>query len=615
MKKISRLLAVLLAVTLMIPGMGLVANAEEASDDPVKRIEGKSRRATAIEVSELCPEIADDKVKTVVIVGNDGDADALTGTMLAAEKNAPILITKKDETEDILEERLEDYKNLDTIYILGGEKVISDSVVKDLQLKGYTVDQSAGKNRAATAVLAAKKVKTKTDHVFLAEGYEKLADALAIGPVSARDKTPVLLTRKGELPKETKKALKDMGVKNVTILGGKKSVSEDVENEIKELEIELNDRVFGASRYETAVKIAEERAADKDTGITALTNAYTDAVDKVGKLADGATKTTLETRLEAVKAELDQRNEDFREGKAIEAVVAAEKALDKDKPSYGLAGTEHGKAVKLVEKLEDGSVKTDLTARLAEVKKSVEANAALLKLTPTSKKEDIDAAQVLVTALKDGKAKTSLQNRLDKLADRMAADEVDKMILKTSNSIADVTVEKDEDLAIAAKAAYDKLTKEQKALVKNFDHLEKVLAKIEQIKSDEAGNLAIAAVNAQIKALPEVADVKLTDETDVKAARTAYNALTTGQKTYVTDANQNKLVALENKIIDLKAVINAKAVEVRIANLPSAATVTLANGTDVIPTNQAYNALTADEQALVPNVAKLDEVVTAYQGL
>jgi hypothetical protein len=61
---------------------------------------------------------------------------------------------------------------------------------------------------------------------------------------------------------------------------------------------------------------------------------------------------------------------------------------------------------------------------------------------------------------------------------------------------------------------------------------------------------AINAVIAQIAALPAVGNLVLSDKTAVESARTAYNALSTSQKTFVT--NYATLTAAEARIVALK---------------------------------------------------------------
>lgn len=148
-----------------------------------------------------------------------------------------------------------------TIYILGGKLVVSKEFENKLRAEGYNVKRIEGADRAETAAKIAEEVKKsgyQVDHVFLAEGYNNLVDALAIGPVSAREKIPVLLTKTGELPPSTIVAIKELGVKKVTILGQKKAISTVVQTKLEGLGCTIKARIGAGNRYETALAIARE---------------------------------------------------------------------------------------------------------------------------------------------------------------------------------------------------------------------------------------------------------------------------------------------------------------------------------------------------------------------
>lgn len=253
MRKSSKFLAMFLVLSILLPG--LVQAVPVVGEKGVKRLAGKDRIETAIAASK---EVYKDGVNTVVLAGFNGEVDALTGTLLAGVRNAPVLLTTQDKLSSATETEIKRL-NAKAIYILGGEKVVSKAIETKLK-KSYKVERIAGTNRYGTAVNVAKNIKgTSAKHVFLALGNEAikgdaLADALAIGPVSAKEKMPVLLTQKDKIPTETKQALANLKTTHVTILGGKTAVSEKVEKELKGYTV---NRVEGSDRYETSLKIAK----------------------------------------------------------------------------------------------------------------------------------------------------------------------------------------------------------------------------------------------------------------------------------------------------------------------------------------------------------------------
>ena len=263
MKKYKKFFAVLLAISMVLPGLGQVVVAAEKLDDQIGviRLGGIDREGTAVLASQ---EAYRDGAKTVVLTGFSGEVDALTGTLLAGAKKGPLLITRKDKLSQITKTELKRLK-AKTVYIIGGTSVVSESVETELEKAGYAVRRIQGSNRNATAVAVAKEVKRSVaKHVFLALGKmpnpkDALADALAIGPVSIMKNSPVLLTETNKLPAETIAAMKDLGVERVTIVGGTSAISNDVEVELRR-NYTVN-RVAGNSREKTALAIADAEKA------------------------------------------------------------------------------------------------------------------------------------------------------------------------------------------------------------------------------------------------------------------------------------------------------------------------------------------------------------------
>ena len=259
MKEVNRFLVIVLFV--FVFNFGQV----EASSNP-QRISGSDRVETSIEISKVAFKTS----KVVILAGYDGQVDSLSGTMLANFKNAPIILTRKDKIDQSV---LDQIKSLGAkeIYILGGENVISKKV--ESSLSSYKVTRINGKRREETAINIAKEVIGKNiDEVFLTLGYNEYADALAIGPISGKQRVPIFLTTTTELPKDTKDALKQFKVKKATIIGGETVVNKSVENELSSMGIKV-ERVSGRNRIDTALSIAKKYSGNPDSIVIA--NGYT----------------------------------------------------------------------------------------------------------------------------------------------------------------------------------------------------------------------------------------------------------------------------------------------------------------------------------------------------
>jgi putative cell wall-binding protein len=135
-----------------------------------------------------------------------------------------------------------------------------------------SVNRIEGASRYATAANIARTAFECSDTAIVASG-ENFPDALAANFLAGNRNAPVLLVQQGALPPETKAALFDLGVKNVTLIGGGDAIATAVSSAITALEvstcIEGEDatdaagttkitatRIEGASRYQTAHLVA-----------------------------------------------------------------------------------------------------------------------------------------------------------------------------------------------------------------------------------------------------------------------------------------------------------------------------------------------------------------------
>lgn len=164
----------------------------------------------------------------------------------------------------------------------------------------------------------------------------------------------------------------------------------------------------------------------------------------------------------------------------------------------------------------------------------------------------------------------------------------------------------------AARAAYDALPADQKALVTNYSTLTAAETKIAAFQTQQDKNAAVKVVDL-IEALPET--VTANDRGVIEAARAAYDALTEAQKGYVT--NYGDLVAAElNLKLSEGGTVDAsdvEAVKLLIASLPD--TITLENYQAVITARTAYDALPAEKQAEVTNYHRLIDAEAALARL
>ncbi|MBP3673886.1 MAG: DUF4430 domain-containing protein [Oscillospiraceae bacterium] len=127
-------------------------------------------------------------------------------------------------------------------------------------------------------------------------------------------------------------------------------------------------------------------------------------------------------------------------------------------------------------------------------------------------------------------------------ADEAAAKAVEDKI----DAIGTVTLDS-EDAIEEARAAYEKLTAIQKALVSNLDKLEAAEKALADLKNEAAANEVEELISA-------IGTVTLDSENKIKAARKAYDALTEAQKKLVE--NYKTLTDAESKLNELKSTVS-----------------------------------------------------------
>jgi N-acetylmuramoyl-L-alanine amidase len=113
-----------------------------------------------------------------------------------------------------------------------------------------------GNDRFDVAINVSKEGWSTASTVVLAN-WEAFGDALAATPLAYKYNAPMLLTKPASLTPRTKEEIKRLNAKNVIIVGGPISVSENIVSELKNMGISV-ERITGNSRMEVANNIAEE---------------------------------------------------------------------------------------------------------------------------------------------------------------------------------------------------------------------------------------------------------------------------------------------------------------------------------------------------------------------
>lgn len=186
----------------------------------IERIYGENRYETSLKVAEKLG-----KVEKVFITNGETYADALSVSSIAAEMECPILYTKKDELKCEVRNYINN-NDIKSTYFIGGQGVLSNSVVNEVK----NSKRIYGDNRYLTnsEVLKNFKDELKFDNVYFVTG-NNFADALAVAPLSSKEKSPVILTNKN-VDKEIENLINEniTGETKLIAIGGKKVVPESI---------------------------------------------------------------------------------------------------------------------------------------------------------------------------------------------------------------------------------------------------------------------------------------------------------------------------------------------------------------------------------------------------
>lgn len=240
-----------------------------SENQEIVRIYGETRYETSFKVADAFKEeLGIEKFSTVIVATGKNFADALSGSYLAAVKNAPILLTKETRVAELHEYIKENLTADGTVYVLGGTEALPETV--EAGLTGYTVKRLEGKSRYDTNIEILKEAKVSTGEILVATGKD-FADSLSASAV----KKPILLV-KDSLKESQKVYLETLSSEKFYIIGGTNAVGTEVATELEAYG--TIERISGETRAETSVKVAEKFFTDADTVVLAYAKEFPDGL-------------------------------------------------------------------------------------------------------------------------------------------------------------------------------------------------------------------------------------------------------------------------------------------------------------------------------------------------
>ena len=239
--------------------------------DKMIRLAGADRFATAFKVADrMKTNLGISKFQTIVVASGADFADALSGSYLAAVKDAPILLSYKDKQN----KQVQDYikSNLatgGTVYILGGTKAVPASM--EAGLSGLNVVRLAGENRFETNLKILQEAGVPAGEEILVCTGTNFADCLS-GSATGK---PIMLVYK-KLTDNQKAYLPTLSGNSFCIIGGENAVNKDIESSVGAFG--AVSRLAGAHRYETSVLVAKKYFDNPNTAVLAYAKNYPDGL-------------------------------------------------------------------------------------------------------------------------------------------------------------------------------------------------------------------------------------------------------------------------------------------------------------------------------------------------
>lgn len=257
-----------------------VARPLQACTNDTPRLAGPDRFATAVALAGRLPD-----ARVVHLASGRSFADGLAAGPVVAAADGVLLLSEPDALPAVTRDELV-RRDPAEVVVLGGPVALSPEVVTEVEGLGLKVRRVGGADRYATAAMLADGVEPGVDRVVVATGAD-FADALAIGPVAARDGSPVLLVDPNRLPDVVAEQLERLRPREVVVVGGPAAVSDAVVDAIEHHAGVPAERVAGPDRYATATAVARTFFPDAHGTVAVTTGRqFADAL-AAGPVLDG----------------------------------------------------------------------------------------------------------------------------------------------------------------------------------------------------------------------------------------------------------------------------------------------------------------------------------------
>jgi putative cell wall-binding protein len=260
---------------------------------------GEDRYQTAIKISNEGWTGA----RNVVVVNSNSMVDALSATPFALKERAPILLTEKNKLNSETKKEISRLRPED-IYVIGGESVVSNSVINELKAMDINVERISGNDRYETSLEIAKKL-VNISEIAVVNGVTGIPDAVSIAAVAAEKNMPIVLASPNEGTKVFDQYIKENYITKSYIIGKEAAISNEIANKLPNPE-----RLGGIDRNETNAVILEKFYTDeKLNNIFVVKSGMKKPDDLIDALAVGALASKEKSPIVIVGNDLSNKQE------------------------------------------------------------------------------------------------------------------------------------------------------------------------------------------------------------------------------------------------------------------------------------------------------------------
>ena len=221
-------------------------------DAPVSRISGSDRYASAARIAATYPA----GVPVAYLATGENFPDAIGASALAAQRDAPVLLTRSDRLPGATAAQL-DRLSPQRLVVLGGTGAVSSAVAREAGAYAGATSRVTGATRYDVSAALAQAYSPGRPVLYVASGAN-FPDALAIGALAGDQGAPVLLTPTGGLHPAVEEQIARLDPGRIVVVGGPVAVSDTVVSQLRRHTSGSVTRLTGSNRYAVAAAVARQ---------------------------------------------------------------------------------------------------------------------------------------------------------------------------------------------------------------------------------------------------------------------------------------------------------------------------------------------------------------------